>query len=146
MTATATHDPGDGGTDSNAANDSASTTAEVAAVTTVADVSVTITDDGGSCQADCVRPVQVDVSNAGPDGISSVTVELSSDLDDLLNTNTTGIIISGGTVIITLDWTIDGTTNPGRHDLTVVTVPLDLGGQDPDTTNNTDTITSRRVN
>jgi len=88
----------------------------------------------------------VDVSNAGPDGISSVTVELSSDLDDLLNTNTTGIIISGGTVIITLDWTIDGTTNPGRHDLTVVTVPLDLGGQDPDTTNNTDTITSRRVN
>jgi hypothetical protein len=146
LTAIAAHDDGDGGTDSNAANDSASTTAEVTAVTTVADVSVTITGDGGSCQAPCIRPVEVDVSNAGPDDISSVTVELSSDLDGLLNTNTTGIILSGGTVIITLDWTIDGTTSAGRHELTVVTVPLDLGGQDPDTTNNTDTITSRRVN
>ena len=86
LTATAAHDPADGGTDNNAANDSASTTAEVTAVTAVSDVDVNITSDGGSCQNPCTRPVEVDVTNSGPDDISSVTVELSSDLDGLLDT------------------------------------------------------------
>jgi hypothetical protein len=146
LTATAAHDPVDGGTDSNVANDSANTTADVTVVTTVADVDVNITGDGGTCQAVCIRPVEVTVSNSGPDAIDSVTVSLSSDLDGLLDTNSTGQIISGGSVILILDWTIDGTTSAGRHDLTAVTVPDDLGGQDPDPTNNTDTRTSKQVN
>ena len=137
LTATAVHDGGDGGTDSNTGNNSANTNSTVA----VHDVAVTLVTAPASADQGTTPTVSVDIANLSSTGGFSETfnVTLYDDTDTVtIGTQNSGAMAAGGTNTLNFSWNTTG-ASIATHTLRAVadTVPSETI-----TANNTATTTS----
>lgn len=139
LTATWTHDGGDGGTDANSGNDSATTTSDVASAG-VHDVAVlTVTASPGTVKLKTAASnvtISVVVENQGA-FTETFDVTLASDLDGTIGTLSSGALAAGNQTTIDFPWGVtSGGNTVGTHVLTATAATV---SGETDTADNTGT-------
>lgn len=138
LEAVATHDGGDGGTDANAGNDSATTTATVA----IHDVAVTTVTAPPSVDQGTTASVDVDIANLSGGFSETFNVTLYDDTDTVtIGTLSSGALAASGTTTLNFSWNTTG-ASIATHTLRAV---ADTVAGESITANNTASTTSNVI-